>query len=111
VNFKSFNIHHFNNGNVAHKHKFRGFTAIVSPGKEERSVDVSMSFCSKNDMYCRKEGAKRASDINGAGVVFTCNARELLEELDEHAYTNRCETVDHSGMLITDKQFLYKYLF
>jgi len=111
MNFKPFNIHHFNNGNVAKNIKFRGFTAIVSPGKAERTVDVSMSFCSKSDLYCRKEGVKRANDSESEGFRFTCNARDLLTELDDKADSIRCETVDHLGWRITDKEFLFKYLF
>jgi hypothetical protein len=111
MNFKSFNIHHFNNGNIAHKLKYRGFTAIVSPGKGERDVDVQLVFCSKQDMYCRKTGVEKAMDRESAGTVFTCNARDLLDELDYAAQSYKCEKVDHNGTHILDKQFLYKYLF
>ena len=111
MNFKSFNIHHFFNGAVANKYKFRGFTAIVSPGKDERTVDVSMSFCSKNDMYCRKEGVQRANDRSSEGYLFTCNARDLLDELHDRAHDMKCVTVDHQGHRMYDKQFLYKYMF
>lgn len=112
MNFKAFNIHHFNNGSVAKNLKFRGFTAIVSPGKDERSVDVQMAFCSKNDIYCRKTGVSMAeSRDKGEGSLFTCNARELLDMLDEKAFDIKCETVDHTGVAIIDKVFLYKYLF
>lgn len=111
MNFKPFNIHHFSNGNVAHKLKYRGFTAIVSPGKGERNVDVRMVFCSKQDMYCRKTGVMAANDSESAGVVFSCNARDMLYEIEERADQHKCEKVDHSGVHILDKQFLYKYLF
>jgi hypothetical protein len=111
MNFKPFHIHHFNNGNVAKKTKFRGFTAVVSPGKDERQVDVSMSFCSKNDVYCRKTGVQRANDSESEGFRFTCNARDLLSELDDKAESINCHLLDERGYYVTDKQFLYKYLF
>lgn len=112
MNFKPFNIHHFHNGSVAKTLKFRGFTAVVSPGKDTRSVDVQMSFCSKKDIYCRKTGVSTAeSRDKGEGYLFSCNARELLNQLDERAYTMKCATVDHTGVEIIDKVFLYKYLF
>lgn len=111
MDFKTFNIHHFSNGAVAHKLKFRGFTAIVSPGKKERSVDVRMALCSKKDIYCRKTGVQAASDEKSEGYTFTCNARELLNELDDRSFSMKCNRVDHSGLAVTDKEFLYKYLF
>lgn len=112
MDFKPFNIHHFNNGFVAKNLKFRGFTAVVSPGKEERSVDVQVAYCSKTDVYCRKVGVQMAlSTEKGEGFVFTCNARELLAELNDRAFDMKCERVDHTGAYITHKEFLYKYLF
>jgi hypothetical protein len=44
-------------------------------------------------------------------VVFSCNARDMLYEIEERADQHKCEKVDHSGVHILDKQFLYKYLF
>lgn len=111
MNFKPFNIHHFTNGAVAKNIKFRGFTAIVTPGKAARSVDVQMSFCSKKDIYCRKTAVAAAYDRESEGYLFTCNARELLDKLDEYAFNMKCQRVDHTGVKITDKEFLYKYLF
>lgn len=112
MNFKPFNIHHFTNDAVAKNLKFRGFTAVVSPGKEDRSVDVCVAYCSKDDLYCRKTGVYMANSQEiGEGYVFTCNARELLDQLDERAYNMKCITVDHQNVGIIDKTFLYKYLF
>jgi len=107
MNFKPFNIHHFSNGDVAKNLRYRGFTAIVEPAEGERDVEVHMSFCSKSDMYCRKTGVAAANDQTS----FVCNARDLLDEIHFVATEERCETVDHSGIDIRDKQFLYKYLF
>lgn len=111
MNFKPFNIHHFHNGAVAKNLKFRGFTAVISPGKAERSVDVRMSFCSKKDIYCRKTGVSAANDSKSEGTAFTCNARELLNMVSYTAQNFKCATVDHTGADITNKEFLYKYLF
>lgn len=111
MNFKPFNIHHFTNEAVAKNLKFRGFTAIVSPGKGERSIEVRMSFCSKVDLYCRKTGVLRATDSESEGTTFVCNARELLYMLSYTAQNFKCTTVDHYGLEITGKEFLYRYLF
>lgn len=42
------------------KHKAKGFTVYIQPGKDDRTVGISIAWCSNKDDFIKKEGRKVA---------------------------------------------------
>jgi hypothetical protein len=112
MNFKSFNIHRFDNS----RHitgGIRGFTAVIDPA-DGHLVRVRMSLCNHKDMFCKKEGAKNA--VESPVYDFTCNARHFLKEIDGKLCERTVSINHHVGSSVTwfgveEGEYLFKYLF
>lgn len=58
-NFKPFYVH-FHKPPSRPTHDPRGFTALVSPGADDRVV-IQLTKCSGKDAFCRKTGREQAA--------------------------------------------------
>jgi hypothetical protein len=75
--FKPFFIHRQRIKPFSGKHN--GFTAYISPNAEDaRMCDVQVTYCSRKDQFCKKEGRSFALKA----PIKTVNKRDLPTELN-----------------------------
>ena len=60
MSFKPFFIHLHHKPGPRPSRNPRGFTAYIAPGKDDRRVEMKLTWCSHKDMFCKREGRKNA---------------------------------------------------
>lgn len=78
LNFKPFYIHRCRNRTRRDSHRMqntpRGFTVLVEPSGNERTLTIRLAMCNYKDEFSKKEGRLFANSVEEAQEI---NARDL----------------------------------